>query len=132
MTEDFLALTELPEKGMAVLEISRDSVEMADWDRFVKSCARLLDSKQKHLILDLRKLHRVLSVFIGEALQLGSRAESNGRRFTVLASGQVGEVFRTLLGNDLLEIVTDGRDPAQIGEKSAPGSESRWKPRPRS
>ncbi len=133
MPEDFLAVTEIPEKGMAVLEIRRDSVEMAEWDQFVKSCNKLLATGQGHLVLDLRRLRRVLSLFIGEALQLNSRAEGAGRRFTVLAAGHVGEVFRTLLGSNLLEMITDGREPVEIGEKgSARKGGSRWQTRPKS
>ena len=133
MSGEFLSITELAGRRMAVLEVRRDSIEMADWDAFVKSCRKLLGTAQPHLVLDLRKLRRVLSVFIGEALQLHSQAESQNRRFTVLASGQIGDVFRMLLGNDILEMVTDGRSPAEIGEKGsgAPSDESRWKDRPR-
>ena len=54
--DQFLRLTAAPEKGLAVLEVLRDSVEMADWEQFVKAGARLVGSGQPHLVLDLRGL----------------------------------------------------------------------------
>jgi len=114
MAEAFLKISRLPEKGLAVLEVLRDSVEMAEWEKFVRAGAQLLGCGQKHLVLDLRRLKRVLSLFIGEAVRLNGEARSRGRRFTVLAAGRIGDTFRMILGGDLLEIVTDGRGPEEL------------------
>ena len=122
----FLHLTATPEKGLAVLEVLRDSVEMADWEQFVKAGARLVGSGQPHLVLDLRGLRRVLSIFIGEAVQFNVEAKKRGKRFTVLAAGHIGDVFKTLLGNDLLEIVADGRSPEEI-DAPRPKKKDRWR-----
>jgi hypothetical protein len=129
MPEGFLKLSELPEKQMAVLEVLHDSIEMAEWEDFVKGCNRLLASPQPQLVLDLRRLQRVLSVFIGEAVRLNARAGEAGKRFALLAAGQVAEVFRMLLGGDLLEIVTDGRPPEELEsrEKRQARRSARWK-----
>lgn len=115
MPGKFLTLAELPEKGLAFLAVNFDSIEMRDWGRFVEASDALMRMHQKHLVLDLRKLRRVLSVFIGAAVQMSSQAKGDGRRFTVLASGQLAGTLHNILGNDILEIVTDGRSPEELG-----------------
>jgi hypothetical protein len=114
MSDEFLTLAELPEKGLAFLAVNFDSIEMRDWGRFVEASDRLMLKRQKRLVLDLRRLRRVLSVFIGAAVQMSSQAKSSGRRFTVLASGQLAGTLHNILGNDILEIVTDGRSPEEL------------------
>ena len=115
MPEQFLTLAELPPKGVAFLSVNFDSIEMHDWGRFVEASERLMRKRQKHLVLDLRRLRRVLSVFIGAAVQMSAQAKSEGRRFTVLASGQLANTLHSVLGNDILEIITDGRSPEELG-----------------
>jgi len=129
MPVTFLTINEVPERDMAVLEVLHDSIQMSEWDDFVKGCARLMACEQSHLVLDLRRLERVLSVFIGESVRLNSEAVNRGKRFTVLAAGQVGEVFKMLLGSDLLEIVTDGKPPEELEspEERRARRSSRWK-----
>jgi hypothetical protein len=114
MPEQFLTLAELPEKGLAFLAVNFDSIEMRDWGRFVEASDRLMHKRQKRLVLDLRRLRRVLSVFIGAAVQMSAQARGDGRRFTVLASGQLASTLHNILGSDILEIVTDGRSPEEL------------------
>jgi hypothetical protein len=126
---NFLKLSEDPGRDMAVLEVMRDSIEMSDWEAFIAAGRKLLASGRAHLVLDLRRLHRVLSLFIGEAVRLKGLADEAGKRFTVLAAGQVGDVFKTILGADILEMITDGRAPAEIGAPGESGRRrgDRWK-----
>jgi hypothetical protein len=122
---DFLKISLVPEKGLAVLEVLRDSVEMSEWESFVRAGAQLVGSGQKHMVLDLRRLKLILSLFIGEAVRLSGQARARGGRFTVLAAGRIGDTFRMILGADVLEIVTDGRNPEQLGDPGRGPARSR-------
>lgn len=114
MPEEFLTLHEIPEKDMEVLAINHDSIEMCDWSDFMKASGRLAKSEARTLVLDLRKLRRILSIFIGTAVHLNAQARARKRRLLVLARGHVADTLRSLLGTDILEIVTDGREPEEL------------------
>jgi anti-anti-sigma regulatory factor len=114
MPDEFLTLRRLPEKDMLVVVVNHDSLEMADWSEFVKASEKLARSEARNLVLDLRKLRRILSIFIGTAVQLSAQARSRKRRFAVLARGHVADILGNVLGRDILEIVTDGRGPEEI------------------
>ena len=116
MTDKFFVLSETPEEGRAILQLKHDSISLEDWSRFVSACDRLLRTGQKHLILDLRRAHRILSVFIGEALRVNDQARAKGQRFTVLAGGDLVSVFRSLLGPQALEIKTNWDADHDAGE----------------
>jgi len=111
MAAKFLRAWTLPDDKLAVLQVCRDSVEMSDWAAFVEACERLLGSSQPRLVLDLRALHRVLSIFIGQAVQTSDQARKRSQRFTVLASGDLARLFKSILGSEIVEIATEEDAP---------------------
>jgi hypothetical protein len=107
MGKDFLQLVEMPERDMAVLRVGYDSIEMTEWEKFVKACEKLLRAKQLHLVLDLRELNRILSVFIGKAIEMNFQVRKQDRRFTVLAKRELVSDIQNILGPEILEFVTE-------------------------
>lgn len=109
MAKEFLHIATLPEKDMAVLKVGYDSIEMSDWESFVKACEKLIRAKQLHLVLDLTQLKRILSVFIGKAIEMNFEARRKNRRFTVLAKKELVSDLQNILGPEILEFITEER-----------------------
>jgi len=114
MPDEFIRLTSIPEKDRAVLEVCHDSIDMYDWRGLSNACLKLFEGGERHLVMDLRRVGSALSFLIGTAVEMSLRAQREHRRFTVLAVGSLADVFRNALGRDVLELITDGRGPADI------------------
>ena len=107
MTENRFRVAATPEKDTAVLTVLSDSLNMADREAFLAACRELLAGKASNLVIDLRALRRIFSVFIGSVMDVNARAKNEGRRLTVLTTEGVATVFRSVVGTDVLEI-SDG------------------------
>lgn len=108
----FCKLTAIPEIETALLEVTRTSLEMTDREEFLAGCRALLASGQKHLVIDLRGLTRVFSVFVGTVVDLHARAGAEGRSLKVIASEEVARLFRSVSGGQALDI-DDGLSEAE-------------------
>jgi hypothetical protein len=97
-------LTSAPERGEAVLEVTRDSLEMTDREEFLAGCRRLLATGQPRLVIDLRSLRRIFSVFVGSVMDANARAQVEGRALVVLATEPVAALFRAVVGAEVLNI----------------------------
>lgn len=104
MPETAYRVTAVPEKSAALLSVLRNALEMTDREWFLAGCRELLASGQPNLVIDLRGLRRIFSVFIGSVLDVNARARSEGRRLTVLTSEPVAQVFRSVAGAETLNL----------------------------
>jgi anti-anti-sigma regulatory factor len=103
--------------GTATLEVLQDLLGMADRDEFVAGCRELLESNQKRLVMDLRKVRRIFSMYLGTIVDLSDRASRKGQQLSVKATPPVANLIRSVLGKRFLEI-DDGTAPAERGKTS--------------
>lgn len=94
----------VPERGTALLQVMRESLEMADREEFLAACRQLLATGQPRLVIDLRSLRRIFSVFVGSVMDVNARARADGRRLTVLTTESVARLFRAVVGAEMLDI----------------------------
>lgn len=104
MTSELCRVKTSDEKDLAVLQVVSDTLALSDRDEFLKACGELLKSDKKNLVIDMRGLRRVFSIFLGTVLDVNARAGKEGRRLTVMASEDVAKLFRTVTGPDTLDI----------------------------
>ena len=91
------ALTRLEvrkEKDLAVLRVLPRELDFAQRLAFGEACGELLDSEARRLVVDLTRIERIFSVFVGTLADLALRAEDTGKSLTILARPAVAEVFQ--------------------------------------
>lgn len=104
MTSELCRVKTSDEKNLAVLQVMSDTLALSDRDDFLKACGELLKSEKKNLVIDMRGLRRIFSIFLGTVLDVNARAGKEGRRLTVMTSEDVAKLFRTVAGPDTLAI----------------------------
>ncbi len=87
-----------------MLRVVTDVLELSQRQDFLMGCQRLLASEMEWLIVDMRGLRRIFSIFVGTVMDVNARVRGEGRRLTIIASEDVGKLFRTLVGPETLEI----------------------------
>ena len=117
-------LTAIPEMETALLEVVRTSLEMTDREEFLAGCRALLAAGQRNLVIDLRGLQRVFSVFVGTMLDLHVRAGAEGKSLKVLASEEVVRLFRSVSGGQALHI-DDGLSEAERARRKTTSRRTR-------
>ena len=111
MPKEICHLSDDPEKGRAILTVDRDTLDMGEQQEFRDGCRSLLGTGRAHLYVDLRGLRSLLSIYLDIVLEANGEALEAGRRFTVLASERLGDLFRTVVGPEILDVgYTDPED----------------------
>lgn len=106
MSDELYRITLSAEKDLAVLQVTRDVLELSDREAFMAGCRELLASDAGRLVIDLRDLRRVFSVFVGTVMDVNVHVREEGRKLVVLASEAVSEVFGAVGVNAELDIRT--------------------------
>jgi hypothetical protein len=104
MSRDVCQLKTEPEKGRALLRIDRDTLDMGEQQAFRSGCRQLLDTGQPEIYVDLRGLRSLLSIYLDIVLEANNEAKAADRRLTVLVGEKLGDLFRTVVGPELLEL----------------------------
>jgi hypothetical protein len=104
MPKDICHLTNEPEKGRALLTVDRDTLDMGEQQAFRSGCKELLETGQADLYVDLRDLRSLLSIYLDIVLEANNDAKASGRKLTVLVGEKLGDLFRTVVGPELLSL----------------------------
>jgi hypothetical protein len=104
MPAEIFRIRSLPEKDMAVLSVVTDTLDIGQRGEFLTACAELLATDMKWLAVDMRGLRSIFSVFIGSVMDVNTQVRSQERRFTIIASEHLTQMFRSVVGADALEI----------------------------
>jgi hypothetical protein len=104
MSREVCQLKTDADKGRAFLRVDRDTLDMGEQQAFRNGCRRLLDSGQPAVYVDLRGLRSLLSIYLDIVLEANSEARAADRRLTVLVGEKLGDLFRTVVGPELLEL----------------------------
>jgi len=91
------------ERGLTVLKMQGQRLEITQRESFGEACDRLLAAETEKIVIDLSDLDRIFSLFIGSLVDLHVRAERSGKRLSVIAS----EAVRESLGRMGLEKTLD-------------------------
>ncbi len=106
-SSDEFTITEFVETASANLTFRGRALEAFHTEPFQEACDRLLTSKHKYLILDLRSLENIRSRFIGIIIKLADDVRTGNRRLAVVASRRVNQMLE-LFANDVgLELRTE-------------------------
>ena len=104
MADELCRITTSEEKDLAVLQLVRDALELSDREEFLGACAKLLDTGRGRLVIDMRGLRRIFSIFVGTVMDVNARARKEGRHLTLMASEEVTSLFRTIVSSEVLDI----------------------------
>jgi hypothetical protein len=104
MARGVCQLESMPEKGMAILRVGRDTLDMGEQNEFRAGCRKLLDSGLGRLYVDLRGLRSLLSIYLDIVLEANRDARTADRKLTVLVGEKLGDLFRTVVGPDMLDL----------------------------
>jgi hypothetical protein len=104
MPKDLFKIDVVDTEDRATLTVVGDSLEIPDHQEFLKSCGRLLNSGCGSLVVDLRELRRVFSIFVGTIMDANVKAGREGKHLTVVATDGVTRLFRTVVGPEVLDI----------------------------
>ena len=80
---------------------------MGEQQSFRDGCRELLETGQADLYVDLRGLRSLLSIYLDIVLEANSEAKNAGRKLTVLVGEKLGDLFRTVVGPELLALKFD-------------------------
>lgn len=87
----------------AELTVNTKHLETRDAEEFEAACGKLLDTGQPDLAIDLRGVDTIQSILIGEVAKTKVIASESGRKFRLIASKKIADIFRMILAN-LVEI----------------------------
>jgi hypothetical protein len=104
MPKRVCSLETRPEKGLAILRVGRDTLDMGEQNEFREGCRKLLDSGLVRLYVDLRDLRSLLSIYLDIVLEVNREARAADRDLTVLVGEKLGDLFRTVVGPDVLTL----------------------------
>jgi hypothetical protein len=104
MSREVCVLSSSPEEGRAVLRVNRDTLDMSEQQEFRAGCRELLATGQPRLYVDLRALRSLLSIYLDIVLEANSEAKNAGRTLTVLVGEKLGDLFRTVVGPEILAL----------------------------
>jgi hypothetical protein len=117
--EQLFRLRSSEEKDLAVLQIMTDTLELSHREEFLAACAGLLETTRGRLVIDLRGLRRIFSIFVGTVMDVNAKAGAEGRRLTVIASPDVEKLFRTVVGPETLEICSPASPIARASRRKS-------------
>jgi anti-anti-sigma regulatory factor len=95
---------ELPDRGLALLRVQGE-MGFEERKAFVGHCEGLLESSQARLALDLSRVGRLFSVYLGTVADLSERAKQAGKALSVLVNKRQLEMFRQANLDQLLDLV---------------------------
>ncbi len=104
MPREICHLNAEADKGRAILRVDRDTLDMGEQQSFRSGCRDLLDTGQADLYVDLRGLRSLLSIYLDIVLEANNEAKNANRKFTVLVGEKLGDLFRTVVGPELLAL----------------------------
>jgi hypothetical protein len=106
-------------KDLAVLQMMTDTLELSHRAEFLAACARLLETARGRLVIDLRGLRRIFSIFVGTVMDVNAKVRGEGRRLTVIATPEVEKLFRTVVGPESLEICNPASPIAKASRRKS-------------
>lgn len=95
---------EVPDRAICVMR-AQGELDLDQRKDFSFSAEQLLASDQPKLVLDLTKVSRMFSIFIGTIVDLNQRATQNGKVFSVLAGKKVADLFEQANLNETIPVV---------------------------
>jgi hypothetical protein len=104
---------------MAVLQVVCDALTLDCRDEFLGACAGLIRSGCGSLVIDLRNLRRVFSIYVGTIMDVNARAQRDGRSLTVVAGPELTKMFRSVVGPETLRICEPASSPAASGRRQS-------------
>jgi len=87
------SLTEIKERNAAVLRVTGD-LDFDERDRFQTAVDGLLATEARNLIIDLSRISRMSSVYIGTLVSEGGQARTQGRSLSVSIPGPIAKICR--------------------------------------
>jgi anti-anti-sigma regulatory factor len=120
VSDEVFRLSSSREHGMAVLSVVSNSLDLDRRAEFIGACSRLLESGMKRVVIDMRGLRRIYSIFVGTVMDVNARARAEGIDLTVIAGEDVTRLFRSLVGEDVLSICQP--DQPHSGKSRRPSS----------
>ena len=107
MAKKICHLHDEPEKNRAILRVDRDTLDMSEQQEFRDNCRELMSSSHDRLYVDLRSLRSLLSIYLDIVLEANNEARAAGKKFTVLVRERLGDLFRTVIGPELMDISSE-------------------------
>lgn len=86
------SLNSIPERGIAMLRVTGD-LNMQQRKEFVFNLEQLLACPEKKLVVDLTRIERLFSIYLGTLVDVKQRAEKDGKVFSILATKKVAQLF---------------------------------------
>lgn len=109
-------------KSLAVLRVLTHELEFPMRMPFSLACRQLAETGCKHLVVDLTRVQRLISVFIGSLADLGLRAIDAEESLTILARPRVVEALRMVNLHKPLNV--------RIVESKGSGTSAQSRPKP--
>jgi anti-anti-sigma regulatory factor len=103
MPDDFI-VEDLPDERSTLLRIETSSLDLGQRDEVARAFDSLLDSRHHRLVVDLRKIGRIFSLFIGSLVDLKQRSEQRNKRLVILVNPQVRETLERMNLAETLDI----------------------------
>jgi anti-anti-sigma regulatory factor len=97
-------LDEMPDRGIAVLRV-RGELTVENRRAFVALAEKLLACEQPKLVIDLSRLQRVFSMFIGTFIDLDQQARAQGQSLSFMMTQTVADMVRMVRDDDEMAIV---------------------------
>lgn len=93
---------EIPERDLAVLRVSGE-MEFEQRKDFVEAFDGLLESDCDKIVVDLTRIQRLFSIYLGTLVDFQQRSDKAGKTFSILAGQRLHTLFEKA---KLLEVLT--------------------------
>jgi anti-anti-sigma regulatory factor len=97
-----------------VLTIAKDLTSPLDME-FDISCRQLLDSNHKDLVIDMVRVTRIVSQYLGALAMAAAEARKQGRTLTIRAGAAVYDVIKQVGFDQLMKLERVELDPEKPG-----------------
>lgn len=105
MADDFI-LEDQPQQFRMVLRVDAPALDLDHRDEFAQAFNALLRSDHERIVVDLQKIDRIFSLFIGSLVDLHQRSDELGKRLQIIVSPEVRETFKRMNLLEALDIDT--------------------------
>ena len=102
------SVTKMEERRMAVLKIEGELI-FVERSRFQEAIGKLFATNAAKLVIDLGKVSRMSSVFIGTLIDHGNIAKAHGKSLSIVLPEQMAKVCRDTGLPQIANIIVDRR-----------------------
>ncbi|MHC4874316.1 MAG: STAS domain-containing protein [Planctomycetota bacterium] len=100
-------INEIPQRNICILRASGE-LNVEDRKKFSMNADKLLRTEQEKLVIDLTRVNKIFSLYIGSIVDISRRAEEKKKSFSVMAQGTVLRILQEAGITEIVSVIDAG------------------------